>query len=67
MLTVLRAEWSVPVNGFTTISGVAHGAGSRVAVGSVGRLIMDQFKKSYKEANPKAKGIAQVAKDGGDK
>ncbi|KAH9289744.1 hypothetical protein KI387_033861, partial [Taxus chinensis] len=30
-------------------------------------LFMDDFRKSYKEANPNAKGGAQVAKEGGDK
>ncbi|GLJ50494.1 hypothetical protein SUGI_1075900 [Cryptomeria japonica] len=66
MTTVLRAQWSVPVNGiesgvdyfpgFTTISGVAYGADSGIAVGSG-----EELKKRCKEANPKAKGIAQVA------
>ncbi|GLJ35161.1 hypothetical protein SUGI_0707690 [Cryptomeria japonica] len=30
-------------------------------------LFMDDFRKSYKEANPEAKGVAQVAKEGGEK
>ncbi|XVE66387.1 hypothetical protein DITRI_Ditri08aG0076400 [Diplodiscus trichospermus] len=30
-------------------------------------LFMDDFRKSYKEANPDAKGVTGVAKDGGEK
>ncbi|GLJ16871.1 hypothetical protein SUGI_0290870 [Cryptomeria japonica] len=48
--TVLKLLW--PSQGSSTIVKVAHGAGLEVAVGSG-----EEFKKSYKEANPK---IAQM-------